>query len=124
MKHNAPLFLIAMLGMPLHISAQAIGGFTVAPLHTENCIASAAVLPSFEVVADDAIYYFGNILSPQGLALLGEEVAPTAIETVESDTSKAEIIAIYDITGRQQTEFVKGVNIIVRNDGTKEKIYK
>ena len=46
----------------------------------------------------------------------------TGIETLDNDSE--EIIAIYDINGRKQNGFAKGINIVKYSDGSTKKIIK
>lgn len=46
----------------------------------------------------------------------------TGIETLDNDSE--EVIAIYDINGRKQNGFVKGINIVKYSDGSTKKIIK
>lgn len=46
----------------------------------------------------------------------------TGIETIDNDSE--EIIAIYDINGRKQNEFAKGINIVKYSNGSTKKIIK
>ncbi len=77
----------------------------------------------FDIKDRDAESKFAN--SKISIICIDEDEAngeATGIETIANDSE--EVIAIYDINGRKQNEFAKGINIVKYSDGSTKKIIK
>ena len=77
----------------------------------------------FDIKDRDAESNFAN--SKISIFCIDEDEANgevTGIETLDNDSE--EIIAIYDINGRKQNGFAKGINIVKYSDGSTKKIIK
>ena len=77
----------------------------------------------FDIKDRDAESKFAN--SKISIICIDEDEAngeATGIETIDNDSE--EVIAIYDINGRKQNGFVKGINIVKYSDGSTKKIIK
>lgn len=77
----------------------------------------------FDIKDRDAESKFAN--SKISIICIDEDEANgevTGIETLDNDSE--EVIAIYDINGRKQNGFAKGINIVKYSDGSTKKIIK
>ena len=77
----------------------------------------------FDIKDRDAESQFAN--SKISIFFIDEDEANgevTGIETLDNDSE--EVIAIYDINGRKQNGFAKGINIVKYSDGSTKKIIK
>ncbi len=77
----------------------------------------------FDIKDRDAESKFAN--SKISIICIDEDEAngeATGIETIDNDSE--EVIAIYDINGRKQNGFAKGINIVKYSDGSTKKIIK
>ena len=51
-----------------------------------------------------------------------EEDTPTAVLKIETETD-TQVMGIYSLDGKRQSELKKGLNVIILEDGTSKKVY-
>lgn len=113
---------IIALGLGLSAAAYAddvevYGQFVVAPIATEDCQAVALTEPTMGIAADsellDMLAFFANAEHrTTGIV----EIAPSTSD--EGNAQKA----IYSIDGKKRTNLMKGINIIVDENGKARKV--
>lgn len=119
---NMRKYIIA-LGLGLSAAAYAddvevYGQFVVAPIAAEDCQAVALTEPTMGIAADsellDMLAFFANAEHHTTTGIV--EIAPSTSEEGNAQT------AIYSIDGKKRANLMKGVNIIVDENGKARKV--
>lgn len=103
------------------LRAQSLGGFVVAPLISNECVASISMVPTNVSEDGGNLIIVGSLTSVVAQQIINENAGTDKIESL-SEKPAHHPTQIFDIEGRKIESMKKGVNLVRDSDGKTSKV--